>query len=116
MSHASRQSLDLIPLRSKPGNTVDFDEENAVRLEGAHREEIVRSVCLGDAASATVFTAGEDGRVRAWRVPSDADQAESGTTRTNKTTKTSKGEKDEIEDLKERPGSSKKSSTRFKPY
>ncbi|KAF3939144.1 hypothetical protein ABW19_dt0204769 [Dactylella cylindrospora] len=40
--------------------------EEVVRLEGGHGEEIVRCLYLDD-ESATVFTGGEDGLIKAWR-------------------------------------------------
>ena len=43
-----------------------LDRENSVRLRGAHGEEIVRSFCFFDEDMA-VFTAGEDGTIKAWR-------------------------------------------------
>ncbi|KHN94553.1 WD40 repeat-like-containing domain protein [Metarhizium album ARSEF 1941] len=43
-----------------------FDKENSVGLPGAHGGEIVRSFCFFDDAQ-VVFTAGEDGNVKAWR-------------------------------------------------
>ena len=46
------------------GWTLDMD--NRVGLPGAHGEEIVRAFCFYDEEQA-VFTAGEDGRIKAWR-------------------------------------------------
>lgn len=43
-----------------------FDSNNIVRLPGAHGEEIVRSMYIDNKAG-TIFTAGEDGKVKAWR-------------------------------------------------
>ncbi|KAG6024683.1 hypothetical protein E4U41_001709 [Claviceps citrina] len=43
-----------------------FDRHNSVGLPGGHGGEIVRSFCFFDDAQ-LVFTAGEDGAVRAWR-------------------------------------------------
>lgn len=43
-----------------------LDKENRVGLPGAHGEEIVRAFCFYDEEQA-VFTAGEDGNVKAWR-------------------------------------------------
>lgn len=43
-----------------------LDGENSVGLPGAHGGDVVRAFCLDDAARA-VFTAGEDGCVRAWQ-------------------------------------------------
>ncbi|KAG5970618.1 hypothetical protein E4U55_001541 [Claviceps digitariae] len=43
-----------------------FDRHNSVGLPGGHGDELVRSFCFFDDAQ-LVFTAGEDGTVKAWR-------------------------------------------------
>ena len=43
---SSKQSLDLIPLRSS--GIWKFDQKNTIHLQGAHGEDIVRSVWLDD--------------------------------------------------------------------
>jgi WD40 repeat protein len=43
-----------------------LDRENGVGLPGAHGDEIVRSFCFFDEEQ-VVYTAGEDGSVKAWR-------------------------------------------------
>jgi hypothetical protein len=43
-----------------------LDRETVVGLPGAHGSELVRSFCLYDEQQ-VVFTAGEDGCVKAWR-------------------------------------------------
>ncbi|KAI0837646.1 WD40 repeat-like protein [Hypoxylon sp. FL0890] len=43
-----------------------LDRENSVGLPGAHSSEIVRNFCFYDEAQ-TVFSAGEDGCIKAWR-------------------------------------------------
>jgi hypothetical protein len=43
-----------------------LDRQNSVGLPGAHGEEIVRSFCFFDEEQ-VVYTAGEDGSVKAWR-------------------------------------------------
>lgn len=43
-----------------------FSAETSVGLPGAHGSELVRSFCVFDQEQ-TVFTAGEDGQVIAWR-------------------------------------------------
>lgn len=60
----SEPHVELIPLIANP--PFSLDNGNAIRLQGAHGEEIVRSVYL-DRSIETVFTAGEDGCVRAFR-------------------------------------------------
>ncbi|KAI9817117.1 MAG: hypothetical protein M1827_001229 [Pycnora praestabilis] len=60
----SEQSVVLVPLRSTP--QWRFDKSAALRLAGAHGEEIVRSIYINENTS-TVYTSGEDGHVRVWR-------------------------------------------------
>ena len=43
-----------------------MDRANSVGLPGAHGEEIVRAFCFFDQEQ-VVFTAGEDGNIKAWR-------------------------------------------------
>ncbi|OAA63735.1 WD40/YVTN repeat-like-containing domain protein [Niveomyces insectorum RCEF 264] len=45
-----------------------FALESVVGLPGAHGSEIVRSFCVFDEQQ-TVYTCGEDGKIRAWRPP-----------------------------------------------
>ncbi|KAJ5294854.1 hypothetical protein N7508_009675 [Penicillium antarcticum] len=84
--------LDLVPLVSGP--EWKFDQENLWRLPGAHGEEVVRSVCL-DEQSQSVFTCGEDGFVRAWKLGEEGASVQAGSARS-------------------RPKKEKKD--RFKPY
>ena len=49
-----------------PQNGWVLNREDSVCMPGAHGEEIVRSFCFFDEEK-LVFTAGEDGHVRAWR-------------------------------------------------
>ena len=112
----SRHCLELVPLNIKPGVSTDFDKENTIRLEGAHGEEIVRSFCFGDDIAGTVFTAGEDGCVKAWRVPSEIGQAEKSARGLKKKFKISERGADEDEDFNTKSTSEKGSSARFKPY
>ncbi|KAF6234942.1 hypothetical protein HO173_006872 [Letharia columbiana] len=60
----SKQHLDLIPLRLI--DEWSFDASQTIRLPGAHGEEIVRSIHVNN-EDGTIFTAGEDGLVKAWR-------------------------------------------------
>lgn len=69
-SHSKRQ-IDLIPFSY--GATWSFDESNVVRLLGAHEEEIVRSMYI-DEASQAIFTAGEDGLIKAWRTSNESNE------------------------------------------
>ncbi|KAF4313804.1 hypothetical protein GTA08_BOTSDO01487 [Botryosphaeria dothidea] len=64
----SEQRLDILPLHSPPaGEPLNYScsLEDCVRLAGAHGEEIVRDVFI-DPQSFTIFTCGEDGKVRSW--------------------------------------------------
>ncbi|TGJ85730.1 hypothetical protein E0Z10_g3052 [Xylaria hypoxylon] len=62
-SHEQR-AFELVHLTK--GDTWALDRGNSVRLPGAHSEEIVRSFCFYDEAQ-MVFSAGEDGFIKAWR-------------------------------------------------
>ncbi|KAI4284257.1 MAG: hypothetical protein L6R38_001534 [Xanthoria sp. 2 TBL-2021] len=66
-SHSLHQ-LDVVPLRR--GSEWTLDTVNTLRLPGAHGEEVVRSLCFSRDGN-TIFTAGEDGLVKAWRSPED---------------------------------------------
>ncbi|KAI1752165.1 WD40-repeat-containing domain protein [Xylaria castorea] len=59
-----QQGFELMHLTK--GETWALDRDNSVGLPGAHGEEIVRSFCFYDEAQ-MVFSAGEDGFIRAWR-------------------------------------------------
>lgn len=62
-----QQKFELVHL-GKGGDSSSWtlDRENSVALTGAHGSEIVRSFCFYDEAG-VVFTAGEDGFIKAWR-------------------------------------------------
>ncbi|KAI3324838.1 WD40 repeat-like protein [Xylariaceae sp. AK1471] len=62
-----QQAFELVHL-TKGGNWA-LDRANSVGLPGAHSEEIVRSFCFYDEAQ-MVFSAGEDGFIKAWRANS----------------------------------------------
>ncbi|KAK6344886.1 hypothetical protein TWF718_006838 [Orbilia javanica] len=61
--------IDLHSLGVDRTGTWALGGEDAVRLVGGHRGEVVRCLYLDD-ATATVFTGGEDGLVKAWRAGS----------------------------------------------
>ncbi|CEI41152.1 hypothetical protein FVEN_g3504 [Fusarium venenatum] len=62
-----KQAFELVFLAKNPnGEGWALDRENSVGLPGAHGDEIVRSFCFFDEAH-VVYTAGEDGNVKAWR-------------------------------------------------
>ena len=106
-------------MRIKPKASTKFDKANTIRLEGAHGDEIVRSVCFKDGIEGTVFTAGEDGSIKAWRVGNQPDQAKN-VMQKPKTKKTSKREatEDDEDGGGYHPESAKyrTKSMRFKPY
>lgn len=63
----SKQAFELVFLAKNPnGEGWALDRDNSVALPGAHGDEIVRSFCFFDEAH-VVYTAGEDGFVKAWR-------------------------------------------------
>ncbi|KAK5631540.1 hypothetical protein RRF57_007254 [Xylaria bambusicola] len=59
-----QQAFELIHLTKD--DTWALDRANSVGLPGAHSGEIVRSFCFYDEAQ-MVFSAGEDGFIKAWR-------------------------------------------------
>ncbi|KAH7156562.1 WD40-repeat-containing domain protein [Dactylonectria macrodidyma] len=62
-----RQMFELVFLAKDPnGQGWALDRTNSVGLPGAHGDEIVRAFCFYDDAH-VVFTAGEDGYVKAWK-------------------------------------------------
>ncbi|KAF4985556.1 hypothetical protein FDECE_16475 [Fusarium decemcellulare] len=62
-----KQAFELVFLAKNPnGEGWALDRDNSVGLPGAHGEEIVRSFCFFDEEH-VVYTAGEDGNVKAWR-------------------------------------------------
>lgn len=62
-----QQAFELIYLTK--GGAWTLDRTNSVGLPGAHSGEIVRSFCFYDEAQ-MVFSAGEDGFIKAWRANS----------------------------------------------
>jgi len=70
----SKQELDLVALRLTEGSW-ELDPYNTIRLPGAHGEEIVRSMYF-DHSAHTIFTAGEDGKIKAWRTTGAVDNSE----------------------------------------
>ncbi|OLN84366.1 putative WD repeat-containing protein C63.06 [Colletotrichum chlorophyti] len=61
-----RQVFELVHLSRTGDGGWSFDRANSVGLPGGHGEEIIRSFCFYDDEQ-VVFTAGEDGHVKAWR-------------------------------------------------
>ncbi|KAI9806460.1 MAG: hypothetical protein M1833_003647 [Piccolia ochrophora] len=64
----SQHHVDLIELTHTPH--WRFDDIATTRLAGGHGDDIVRSVHI-DEESETVHTAGEDGKVRSWKISGD---------------------------------------------
>ncbi|MCJ1466622.1 hypothetical protein MMC07_005242 [Pseudocyphellaria aurata] len=67
----STQELGLVPLQF--GSQWSIPTDQAIRLNGGHGSEIVRSMCLDD-ASQKVFTAGEDGLVKVWQIQANDEE------------------------------------------
>ncbi|KAJ6442642.1 WD domain-containing protein [Purpureocillium lavendulum] len=62
-----KQHFELVFMARDPARQAwVLDRDNGVGLPGAHGEEIVRSFCFFDEEQ-LVFTAGEDGNIKAWR-------------------------------------------------
>ncbi|UNI23141.1 hypothetical protein JDV02_008977 [Purpureocillium takamizusanense] len=62
-----KQHFELVFMARDPARQQwVLDRANGVGLPGAHGEEIVRSFCFFDEEQ-LVFTAGEDGNIKAWR-------------------------------------------------
>jgi WD repeat-containing protein 89 len=61
---SSRQAFEMVHLSRQGDWTLHKDD--GVGLPGAHGEEIVRAFTISD-EQGTVFTAGEDGYIKAWR-------------------------------------------------
>ncbi|KAI1098578.1 WD40 repeat-like protein [Jackrogersella minutella] len=59
-----QQAFHMIHLAK--GQGWDLDQDNFVSMPGAHSSEIVRSFCFYDEVQ-TVYSAGEDGYIKAWR-------------------------------------------------
>ena len=57
----SKQQIDLVPLNTD----YTFELGEIITLVGAHGEEVVRSIWV-DEKRQTIFTAGEDGCVKAF--------------------------------------------------
>ncbi|KAH7042680.1 WD40-repeat-containing domain protein [Macrophomina phaseolina] len=114
----SEQRLDLLPLHAPlAGNALDYScsLEDCVRLAGAHGEEIVRDVFI-DSQSSTIFTCGEDGRVRSWRAGGlGGEQQQDNQTNTAQSSVDSSKPKEKHKE-KHRKKEKEKGKERFKPY
>ncbi|KAI4166066.1 MAG: hypothetical protein LQ342_000497 [Letrouitia transgressa] len=67
-SSSTTRHLDLIPLRRTSQWSLDRSE--TIRLLDGHGEDIIRSFFVDDEEqTSVVFTAGEDGFIKAWRTP-----------------------------------------------
>lgn len=60
-----RQMFELVFLAEAQGQWT-LDRQNSVGLPGGHGDDLVRSFCFFDQEQ-VVYTAGEDGSVKAWR-------------------------------------------------
>ncbi|KAL8691908.1 MAG: hypothetical protein Q9218_002954 [Villophora microphyllina] len=70
-SHSARD-LDLVPLSRQTAWALGAS--STIRLLGGHGGEVVRSMCLSP-DDETIFTAGEDGLIKAWRTFGDESNA-----------------------------------------
>ena len=77
-SPSSKSQVDLLNMKGG----VEPDLNSRVVLQGAHREEIVRSLFV-DTSNDTIFTAGEDGCIKAFGLL-EAEEATSAVTSTSK--------------------------------
>ncbi|KIW11358.1 hypothetical protein PV08_10658 [Exophiala spinifera] len=89
----SKSRVDLVKLQR--GSPIDLDQR--IVLDNAHGGEVVRSI-FPDEANGVIFTAGEDGRIAAWR-PKDTHQ----TSVSSPTVKTPKSRKGGSADARFRP-------------
>ncbi|KAI9719394.1 MAG: hypothetical protein M1812_003465 [Candelaria pacifica] len=64
-SHTKHQ-LDLVSLSRAP--EWSFNDDAIVRLPGAHSDDIIRTMNV-DEKHNIIYTGGEDGHVRAWKLP-----------------------------------------------
>ncbi|KAK7510320.1 WD40-repeat-containing domain protein [Phyllosticta citriasiana] len=102
--NTTSQHLDLLPLQS-PAATDDSPlayscattNPRALRLPGAHGDEIVRDVWV-DESSGTLYSCGEDGKVRAWDASEGEDVG------------------DAKEERKKEKKRNKKARERYRPY
>jgi len=62
----SQELFRLIHLSKGAAGAWGLDQDTVVGLPGAHGSELVRSFCVIDEEQ-VVYTAGEDGCVKAWR-------------------------------------------------
>ena len=110
--------MDVIPLRGP--SLWSFDHDLKVRFPGGHGEDVIRSVLIDDQVRALflwitspadenksqkVFTAGEDGIIRAWRMPHDQEEPIKGD-----------GQSNHKKQHKATRGQGESSRPRFRPY
>ncbi|KAK0663151.1 putative WD repeat-containing protein [Lasiodiplodia hormozganensis] len=111
----SEQRLDLLPLHNPPsGKPLDYScsLEDCLRLPGAHGEEIVRDVFI-DSQSSTIYTCGEDGKVRSWRAEGfGGEQAEA----EEEAVEEKKSAKEKKHKDKHKKKDKDKGKDRYKPY
>ncbi|KAL8631257.1 hypothetical protein Q9189_003021 [Teloschistes chrysophthalmus] len=68
----SGQHVDIVPLRRQTSWSLEVSE--TIRLPGGHGEEVIRSMCSSHDEK-TIFTAGEDGQIKAWRPSGEENNA-----------------------------------------
>ncbi|KAL1635839.1 hypothetical protein SLS56_001534 [Neofusicoccum ribis] len=118
----SEQRLDLLPLHTPPiGQPLNYSctLEDCLRLPGSHGEEIVRDVFI-DPQSSTIFTCGEDGKVRSWSAEGFGGQEQveqqANATATSVDSAEEKHPKEKKHKDKHKKKDKDKSKDRYKPY
>ncbi|KAF2790804.1 WD40 repeat-like protein [Melanomma pulvis-pyrius CBS 109.77] len=116
----SSNYLDIVPVQKNlQGGPLqyEYDIESSIRLPGGHGEEIIRDV-FTDANSHTTYTCGEDGFIRAWKLPEE-DVTMLIDEETEPTFKKIKDRKEKRKDKKEKKkhnGDDEGRKARYKPY
>jgi WD40 repeat protein len=114
----SSSALSLIPMAKRMGGgplEYECDLGRVARLQGAHREEVVRDV-FTDVHAHTTYTCGEDGFVRAWKFEDggmDVDEEMEVEQKTVKEKKESSRKEKRKEKKEKRKG---EGGERFRPY
>ncbi|KAK3201084.1 hypothetical protein GRF29_213g1001747 [Pseudopithomyces chartarum] len=114
----SSSDLTFYPVdKSTQGGPLEYvcNPQQPIHLPGAHGEEIVRDL-LTDVHTQTTYTCGEDGFVRAWKMPSSGDMDVDGGTSEGKTKSKDKKEKRKDKKKEKRKGDEESKKGRFAPY
>lgn len=101
-----KQSLSVMPFKQE---SETFLPERLVRFEGAHSEEVVREVLCVEGMA---YTAGEDGLIKAWRLPASEDEER----KEEKRDKREREKEKKKRDKKDKKEKKEKKDKRYKPY